>query len=561
MAKSPSLTFMPLGGVGEIGMNLALYGYGSGRDRRFIMIDCGVSFAGPDLPGIDIITPDIDYIVQRKDRLDGIVITHGHEDHIGALLTLWPQLQAPVYLSEFAQALLEAKNPSDSVFKTMPIERFSAGKPFKIGAFTLNAVPVSHSIPESHSLLIEAGERRVVHTGDWKIDAEPVIGNPTSLADFQAFRDAGPVDAVMSDSTNAMRDGQSPTEAEVGKGLAKVIAEAEQRVCVTLFSSNMARIKSILDGARDAGRTVVLAGRALQRVIGVGVDLKLLTDLPPIEDMRGFDRIARNKVLVLLTGSQGEERAALSRVAEHDHPHLSLSRGDTVVFSSRIIPGNERGVLRIMNKLAATGIKLITDAEAPIHVSGHPRRGELVQLYSALKPTTIVPVHGEARHLLAHAKLAEDHGYGSAIVRDGDVLEIGENGAQIIDGIEPSFLVKDGNLLVPPGDSGVYERRTLADTGVITIALGLSSTTGKLVSDIEVIVDGVPDQFDGEDADMFVLKATSNALRALPMARRRDVDSVSESLRKAVRGKVREAWGKRPVVHVHALLIDKDATS
>ncbi|MEM1284203.1 MAG: ribonuclease J [Pseudomonadota bacterium] len=560
MAQSPSLTFMPLGGVREIGMNLALYGYGSGRNRRYLMVDCGVSFAGPDLPGIDIITPDISYIAERRDKLDGILITHAHEDHIGALLTLWPQLQAPVYMTAFAQNLLEAKNPSDDVLNVMPIERFEPRVPFKIGAFSITAVPVSHSIPESNALLIEVGDRRIVHTGDWKLDAEPVIGEPTQLSDFHAFRDAGPVDAVISDSTNAMRDGQSPTEAEVGKALAKVIAEAEQRVCVTLFSSNMARIKSILDAAREAGRTVVLAGRALQRVIGVGVEMGLLTDLPDIEDMRSFDRVARSKTLVLLTGSQGEERAALSRVAEHDHPHLSLTRGDTVIFSSRIIPGNERGVLRIMNKLAATGINLITDADAPIHVSGHPRRGELVHLYSALRPTTVVPVHGEARHLDAHAELAKEHGYGATIINDGDILEIRSDGCDIVDGIEPGIYVKDGNLITPPADSGVYERRTLAETGVITIALGLSGS-GKLVSDIEVIVDGLPDQLDGEDADAYVLDATSTALRALPMPRRRDVDAVSESLRKSVRSAVREVWGKRPVVHVHALLIDKDATS
>ncbi|MFK7792930.1 MAG: ribonuclease J [Devosiaceae bacterium] len=557
MSKAPTLTFMPLGGVGEIGMNLALYGYGSGKDRRFIMVDCGVSFAGPDMPGIDIITPDISYIVKRRDKLDGIIITHAHEDHIGALLALWPQLQAPVYVSQFAQALLEAKNPHDDVVRVIPFERFKARETFSVGAFSINPVPVSHSIPESHSLLMEVGDRRVVHTGDWKLDAEPIIGEPTAIADFKAFRDAGPVDAVMGDSTNAMRDGESPTEAEVGKAIAKVVGEAEQRICVTLFSSNMARIKSVLDAARENDRTVVLAGRALQRVIGVGIELGILTNPPEIVDMRGFDRVARNKALVLLTGSQGEERAALSRVAEHDHPHLTLSRGDTVVFSSRIIPGNERGVLRIMNKLSATGIKIITDSDAPIHVSGHPRRGELVQLYAALKPTTIVPVHGEARHMDAHAKLAVEHGYGATIVNDGDILEIREDGADIVDGIESSFYVKDGNLLLAPRDSGVYERRTLADVGVITIALGLSSS-GKLVSDIEVIVDGVPDTFDGEEADSFVLKATSNALRALPMARRRDVDSVSESLRKSVRGKVREAWGKRPVVHVHVLQIDRD---
>lgn len=560
MGKAPSLTFMPLGGVGEIGMNLALYGYGAGKDRRFIMVDCGVSFAGPDLPGIDLITPDISYIVQRRDKLDGIIITHAHEDHIGALLTLWPQLQAPVYVSAFAQALLEAKNPHDDVVRVIAFERFKARRPFNVGPFTINAVPVSHSIPESHSLLMEVGDRRIVHTGDWKLDAEPIIGEPTSLEDFKAFADAGPVDAVMGDSTNAMRDGQSPTEAEVGKAITKVVSEAEQRICVTLFSSNMARIKSVLDAARENDRTVVLAGRALQRVIGVGVDLGILTDLPEIVDMRGFGRVARNKALVLLTGSQGEERAALSRTAEHDHPHLTLSRGDTVVFSSRIIPGNERGVLRIMNKLSATGIKIITDSDAPIHVSGHPRRAELVTLYAALKPTTIIPVHGEARHMDAHAKLAKDHGYGAAIVNDGDILEIRADGAEIIDGIEPSFYVKDGDLVMSPRHSGVYERRTLAEVGVITIALGLSGA-GKLVSDIEVIVDGLPDQLDGEDADGYVLTATSQALRALPMARRRDVDSVSDSLRKSVRSKVREAWGKRPIVHVHALLIDKDATS
>ena len=560
MTKTPSFTFMPLGGVGEIGMNLALYGYGAGQGRRFVMVDCGVSFAGPDLPGIDIVTPDIDYIVRRRDRLDGIVITHAHEDHIGALLTLWPQLQAPVYISSFAQALLEAKNPGDDVFSAIPFKRFDVRAPFAIGDFTLTAVPVSHSIPESHSLLIEAGDMRVVHTGDWKLDAEPVIGAATTLSDFEAFRAAGPIDAVMSDSTNAMRDGHSPTEAEVGQALAKVVAEAQQRVCVTLFSSNLARIKSILDAAREAGRTVVLAGRALQRVVGVGLDLGLLSNPPTFADMREFDRLARNKVLVLLTGSQGEERAALSRIAQFDHPHLSLTRGDTVVFSSRVIPGNERGVLRIMNSLAASGINLITDADAPIHVSGHPRRGELVQLYAALRPTTVVPVHGEARHLDAHARLAAEHGYGTQVIRDGDILEIRPDGADIIDGIEPGILVKDGNLVVPPAQSGVYERRTLAEVGLITIALGLSHA-GKLVSDIEVVVDGLPDQLDGEDADSFVLDATSQALRALPMGRRRDADAVAESLRKAVRARVRDAWGKRPVCHVHVLQIDREATT
>ncbi|MEM6383674.1 MAG: ribonuclease J [Pseudomonadota bacterium] len=560
MASDPTLTFMPLGGVGEIGMNLALYSYGVGRDRRFIMIDCGVSFAGPDLPGIDLLTADISYIEERRRSLDAIIITHAHEDHIGALLTLWPQLQAPVYVSPFAEALLEAKNSSNPVLKAIEFRHFGLHSPFSIGPFTVTAAPVSHSIPESHSLLIEAGERRVVHTGDWKLDADPVIGAPTSLEDFKAWRDSGPIDAVMSDSTNAMRDGESPTEAQVGKALARVISEAEQRVCVTLFSSNMARIKSILDAARDAGRTVILAGRALQRVIGVGLDLGLLTDPPEIEDMRGFDRIPRKDVMVLLTGSQGEERAALSRIAEFDHPHLSLSRGDTVVFSSRIIPGNERGVLRIMNKLAATGINLITDADAPIHVSGHPRRGELIQLYEALKPTTVVPVHGEARHLAAHAELARDNGCGAVIVNDGDILEIRANGAEITGGIESSIYVKDGDLVMPPAKSGVFERRSLAEVGVITIGLGLSGG-GKLVSDIEVIVDGLPDQLDGLDADEFVLNATSEALRSLPMPRRRDADATADSLRKAVRNRVRDVWGKRPVCHVHALLIDKDATS
>ncbi|MEM1288436.1 MAG: ribonuclease J [Pseudomonadota bacterium] len=558
MSRANEVFFMPLGGVGEIGMNLALYATGEGADRRYIMIDCGISFAGPDLPGIDIVTADIQFIADRRDKLDGIIITHAHEDHIGGLLYLWDELRAPVFLSEFAEALLRAKKGSDPVLERVPFRRFHPMKAFTVGRFDVTPIPVSHSIPESHSLLLEAAGRRLVHTGDWKLDAEPVLGEATSLKAFQALADLGPIDAVVSDSTNAMREGESPTEKEVGRALANVIANAQQRVFVTLFSSNVARIKSVLDAAREAGRTVVLAGRALDRVVSVGEDLGLLTNLPSLADMRSFDRLARQDVLVLLTGSQGESRAALSRVSEHDHPHLSVTKGDTVVFSSRIIPGNERAVLRVMNNLAASGVELITDSEAPIHVSGHPRRPELLKLYEALKPRTVVPVHGEPRHLKAHAQLAREAGYGAVLMMNGDMLSLGPKEDEIVDGIEPAIFVQDGDLLLAPAESGVFERRSLADRGVVTVAFALLN--GKLVSDIEVIVDGLPDSLDGDDAETFVLSAVSRSLRALPMPRRRDIDAVADSIRKSVRNAVGDVWGKRPIAHIHAIEIDRSTS-
>ena len=382
-----------------------------------------------------------------------------------------------------------------------------------------------------------------------------MIGAPTNLNDFRRFAETGPVDAVISDSTNAMRDGQSPTEAEVGQGIATIVREANTRVAVTLFSSNMARVKSILDAARNADRTVVVAGRALQRVITVGTELGLLTDLPDMADMRSFDSIPRDQVLVLLTGSQGEERAALARISQHEHPHISLVRGDKVIFSSRIIPGNEKGVLKIMNALAQSGVELITDTDARVHVSGHPRRGELLALYHALKPRCVIPVHGEARHLSAHADLVREAGYEAVIVGNGDRVAIDEEGAHITDEVESGVYVKDGDLVMRPEASGVFERVTLGTNGLVSIALAVDGS-GRRVGDVEVIVDGLPDMLGRDETEGYALDAAIKAFDATSRSLRRDPDGLADAMRKSVRSAIGTIWGKRPICHVHVLLIE-----
>ena len=426
MAKStgPELVFLPLGGVGEIGMNFALYGYGPATKREWIVVDVGVTFPDASLPGVDLVLPDIRFIESQLQNLRGIVITHAHEDHYGALLDLWPRLKVPVWMTPFAAGLLEAKRQGEHGMAKPNVIIYRAGETFTVGPFSIEAIPVSHSIPEPVSLAITTPLGTVVHTGDWKLDPAPEIGPMTDEARFRALGDAG-VLALICDSTNAMREGESPSEQAVGAGLRGVIEKAPGRVAVTTFSSNVGRIRSIAEAARDCGRQVLVLGRSLKRMIDVAGDLGYMEGIPPFIAEEDYGFIPRQNLVIICTGSQGESRAALAKLARDEMKSVALSPGDIVVYSSRTIPGNERPILEIKNLLIEQGIRIIEDNEALVHVSGHPRRNELRKMYEWTRPRIGVPVHGEAAHLVAQGSLMSASGIPEvAQARNGDMLRL-----------------------------------------------------------------------------------------------------------------------------------------
>ncbi|WP_411035345.1 ribonuclease J [Shinella sp. BYT-45] len=550
MAKEDELVFLPLGGVGEIGMNLALYGYGPKTNRQWIMVDCGVTFPGPELPGVDLVLPDIRFLAEERKNLKGIIITHAHEDHYGALNELWPGLNVPVYASPFTAGMLEAKRDYERSRVEIPVTIFKQGDRINVGPFEIEAIGVNHSIPEPMSLAIRTPLGTVIHTGDWKIDLDPSLGPLTDERRFRQLGDEG-VLALICDSTNAVRDGVSPSEREVSESLTRIIESAEGRVGITTFSSNVGRIRSIARAAEAAGREVLLLGSSMKRVTDVARDIGLMEGLKPFIAEDEFGYIPRDKVVVILTGSQGEPRAALAKIARDEMRNVAFSQGDTIIFSSRAIPGNEKAINDIKNGLIDQGIHIITDAEALVHVSGHPRRHELQQMYGWTRPKIVVPVHGEAAHLTAHAELAEQSGIAEVPrVRNGDVLKLAPGAPEVVDQAPFGRIFKDGNLIGDYEEMGIGDRRKLAFVGHVAVSVLLDSRYDFL-GDPEVEPFGLP-QFDDEGEDMgdTLYDAVLGAVESIPRARRKDLEMVREAVRRAVRSTANEIWGKKPVVTV-----------
>jgi ribonuclease J len=550
MAKNDELVFLPLGGVGEIGMNLALYGYGPPSNRQWIMVDCGVTFAGLDLPGVDLVLPDLRFLKSQKKNLKGIIITHAHEDHYGALNDLWPGLNVPVYASGFTAGMLEAKRDYEGSRAEIPITPFKQGDRINVGPFEIEAIGVNHSIPEPMSLVIRTPLGNVVHTGDWKIDQNPSLGPLTDEARFRAVGDEG-VLALLCDSTNAMRDGVSPSEEEVSVGLQKIIEAAEGRVAITTFSSNVGRIRSIAQAAEAAGREVLLLGSSLKRVTAVADDIGIMQGIKPFiaEDEYGF--IPRDKVVVILTGSQGEPRAALAKLSRDEMRNVALTSGDTVVFSSRAIPGNEKAIQDIKNGLVEQGVHIITDAEALVHVSGHPRRNELLKMYEWTRPEILVPVHGEAAHLVAQTELGLQAGIKTVPrVRNGDILRLAPGPAEVIDQAPFGRVYKDGRLLGDLEEMGISERKKLSYVGHVAVNVVLDSRFDFL-GDPDVVPVGLPEfDFEGESMEDTLYDAVLGAVESIPRSRRKDLATVREAIRRAVRSTANEVWGKKPIVTV-----------
>ncbi|MBO6725381.1 MAG: ribonuclease J [Rhizobiaceae bacterium] len=548
--KEAELVFCPLGGVGEIGMNFALYGFGPPNKREWIIVDCGVTFPDATLPGVDLVMPDIRFIEEEVENLRGIVITHAHEDHYGALLTLWPRLKVETWMTPFTAGLLEAKRQSERGAPEIPVNIYHAGETFEVGPFKIEAIAVTHSIPEPVSLAITSSLGTMIHTGDWKIDPEPEIGPLIDEPRFKKLGDAG-VLALMCDSTNAMRDGESPSEEEVGRSLRKLIEEAEGRVAITTFSSNVGRIRSIAEAARDAGRKVLVLGRSMKRVIDVAGELGYLDGLPPFVSEEDYGYIPRNEMTIICTGSQGESRAALAKLSREEMRDLALTAGDTVIYSSRVIPGNEKAILAVKNGLIEMGIHVIEDDDALVHVSGHPRKSELKRMYQWTRPDILVPVHGEAAHLVAQGSLAAMSGVPNvAQVRNGDLLRLAPGAPEIIDQVPFGRIYKDGDLIGSEEAMGVRERRKLSYAGHVSVNVILDERY-ELADEPDLVAIGVAKADEtGVDLEDIMIEAAESAVNSIPRARRKDLDLVAEAVRRAVRNAADDAWGKKPIATV-----------
>src|SRR5438874_7003547 len=516
------LLFAPLGGVGEIGMNLALYGLGDGPKRQWIAVDLGVSFAGDDLPGVDLIMPDIAFLIAERRNLLGLVLTHAHEDHFGALLDLWPRLRCPVYATPFTAALFAAKRQGEPGALDVPVNIVPLGGRFALGPFDIELVSVAHSIPESNALIIRTPLGNVLHTGDWKLDPTPVIGPPTDEGKLRALGDEGCL-ALIGDSTNAVREGRSPSESDVAKTLAELIRTAPGRVGVTTFASNVARIRAVAEAAAACEREVVLVGRAMERVAQVARETGYLDGIRDFRSVEVYGYLPSEKVVALCTGSQGEPRAALSRIAMDDHPEVTFSRGDRVIFSSRAIPGNEKAVMRVINGLVNQGIEVVTDRTHLVHVSGHPRRAELEDMIGWVRPQILIPVHGEALHMAEHGELARRAGVGKVVLcRNGDLIRLAPGDPAIIDEVPAGRLYKDGGLLVDAQARTVADRRRLGFVGVVSVALAMTER-GEMVGDLELEMTGIPEtDAEGNLIARLTYDAVVEAIDSMPRPRRRD---------------------------------------
>lgn len=545
------LVFLALGGIGEIGMNCYLYGLGPADARQWLMVDLGITFPeGENDPGVDVILPDLRFIEEERGRLAGLVLTHAHEDHFGAVAELWSRLQAPIYATPFSAALLRAKLDEFGGRERPEITVLALDSRFQVGRFDVELISLAHSIPESNALAIRTQLGCVLHTGDWKLDPTPLIGAPADLDRLSRLGTEG-VTAMVCDSTNAMREGRSPSERDVARTLAGLIRAARGRVAITIFASNVARIRAVADAARSAGRHLVVAGRAMHRIIDAAIETGYLPKDFRYHDQEHFSYLDRQETVLLCTGSQGEPRAAMARIAEGQHPHISLGKGDLVIFSSRTIPGNERPISRIHNLLIDRGCELVTDADALVHVTGHPRREELKDMYGWVRPQIAIPMHGEARHLNEHAKLARAAGIGEVLsVRNGDIVRLAPGAAAVVDQAPTGRLFRDGRLLIASEEGPLRQRRALAFAGIVIVALTLSSR-GELLANPQITLDGVP-TLAGTEGSMLeqLLDVVEDTLRSIPPGRRRDGETVREAVRRAVRARVEDLWGKRPITKV-----------
>ena len=543
--------FVPLGGVGDIGMNCALYGHAG----RWILVDLGVMFGDETTPGIEVIVPDTAAAEAVRDRLDAIVITHAHEDHIGAVPHLWPELGVPVHVTPFSAAFLRRKLRDEGVEGEIPIVEHLPGERFSVGPFELEYLALAHSIPEPNALVLRTAAGTVFHTGDWKLDPGPVVGDPVDEGVFRRLGEEG-VAAMVCDSTNATIDGASGSEADLLDSLTELVASRSNRVAFACFASNVARLDTVSRAVAANGRSAALVGRSLKRMDEIARQCGYLADIPAFVSEQHAGYLARSNAAMICTGSQGEPRAALARIASGSHPHVVLESGDTLVFSSRTIPGNERAVARLQDRLVRMGVEIVTSKDAFVHVSGHPGRDELRRMYEWIRPKAAVPVHGELHHLRAHARLARDCGIGTvAEIEDGVLLRISRDKVERAGEVRVGRLGLDGGRLVPLDSEHVRARRRLSEQGVVTASFVLNGR-GCALTAPRVSSQGIVAEDEDRSLASELAGRGTNALERLSAMQRRDDGTVEDAVRAAMRRHVRANYGRRPLVEVHVMRID-----
>ncbi len=549
------LVFLPLGGAGEIGMNLNLYGFGPPGNPEWVMVDLGITFGDGTHPGVDVIMPDPQYIESHKDKLAGIVLTHAHEDHLGAVPYLWERFGCPIYATGFTISILKRKLADANLLERVEIIEIPLNGSFSVGPFEMDLITITHSIPEPNAIAIRTPLGTVLHTGDWKLDPDPVIGEVTDKDAIRRLGDEG-VLAIVCDSTNVLNPGTSGSEGDLFENLSSVISKCKNRVAVTCFASNVARLDTIARAAAANGRDVVMAGRSIERMVKAAKENGYLKDTPPFldEEMAGF--LPNDKTLIVCTGSQGEPRAALSRIAAGDHPRVSLGKGDTVIFSSRVIPGNENSISRLQNRLVRSGIEIITDKDDFIHVSGHPARDELIEMYQMVKPQIAVPVHGELRHLSEHARLAKECQVNETVVcENGAMVRLAPGPAAVVEQVPNGRLTLEGNRVVPL-DGELVRGRVRALFNGSAVVSAIIDTKGGLMVPIQLSTTGLL-EIDEEELEKAAIEAATMALAKLSRKALLDDDQVSEAIRIAVRRYFRGNLDKNAIIKVHLTRMHK----
>lgn len=542
------LLFIPLGGANEIGINVNLYHF----QGKWIMVDCGSGFADDHLPGVDMIVADLKFIERHKSDLLGIILTHAHEDHLGALQYLWNSLECPIYTTRFTKNFLKTKLSDYSFAKDIKINEIQPGTKFDLGPFNIEMVPLTHSAPEMQALMIRTQAGNILHTGDWKFDPDPVVGMQSDFEILKKCGDEG-VLALVCDSTNVFNEGVSGSEGDVRKSLVDIIAGCPKMVVVTTFASNLARLDTLIHAGQKAGRKVALTGRSLHRMLAAAQESGYLNDIAPLIDERSIANHKREEILVIATGCQGEALAATAKMANRSHNWVKLAQKDTVIFSSKIIPGNDKKIFKMFNTFVKMGVEVITERDHFVHVSGHPAVEELKKMYELVRPKICIPVHGEPVHIHEHAKLARASGIKKTIeVENGSVALLDEKDPKVIDSVENGYLAVDGNYLLPDSSPIFRMRRRMRDDGLVVASVVVDGKS-QLATRPLLCLPGI---LDPKEDEAFIDSIKQEIIDALELKRKQSknillIDQIDECVKGAIRRILKNEINKSPAIIVN----------